>query len=505
MIFSNKTILTKIANEIEGYENKLRKQESLIQFEVFMDRMKTYVEEYLRTFYKEEDVKGLPTISSVNLARRIVKQEAGVYKHEPYRTFENVSDDQKAVLEQVYKDMNIDVMLQKSNEYFKLQAQNNIQIIPIDGKLQMRVLLNHHFDVIPRPELPEMAAAYILSGYDKSAVLPAPVETDAVNQEIADPDDYKSDQRIYVLWSDQENFRFDAAGNILDQDVENKIGILPFVDISPAKDFEFFVRQGSSVTDFTIQFNAALTDMSQIVRMQGFAQAYMIASETMMPQSIKVGPAIAIKMPVNPNQPEVRPEFGFAQPNADIGGSLSYIESLLAMFLTSRGLDPKTITASGDAKSFSSGMERLLSMIEKFEASRSDFAIYQYAEKKIFEIVKAYLNTYAGTDVLDYQIAPLSDAATISVVFEEPEMIETELDKLAEIEKKMDLGLMTRLEAIMYDREIGEVEAEKILEKINLESRPVMPTQAAQTIIEVDDNMDDEEDMNGETEGPDSN
>lgn len=474
--YASPLLTAKIAKEIEGSENVERRTQSLKQFEVYMDRMEDYVRTYLRTFYNEKDVEGLPVISSINLARRIVKQEASIYKCPPTRTFEGCSEEQVKVLEQVYKDMSLDAMLQKSNEYFKLQAQNNIQIIPHEGVLKIRVLLNHHFDVVPKPANQEQADAYILSGFDKLMQIPGPDQwrSDGTDETIADVDDWKSGDKIFVLWSDDFNFLFNDRGQALGGYTPNPIGICPFVDISPAKDFEFFIRQGSSVTDFTVQFNAALTDMSQIMRMQGFAQAFLIAGKDEMPVSMKVGPSICVKL-TQAEGSSVTPQFGFAQPNADLAGSLSYLESLVALFLSSRGLDPKSISGSGEGTRYTSGMERLLSMIEKFEATRSDFNVYEKAEHKIFKIVKAYLNTYAGTDILKYKISPLSEDAEISIKFEEPEMIETEMDKITLYKEKLELGIMSKLEAIMEDRDITEEEAQKIKDKIDEETQMDMP------------------------------
>lgn len=473
--YANTSLIKKLVEEIKAPENKARREQSLKQFEIYMDRMEPFVRHHLETFYNENDIKSLPLVSSINLARRIVKQEASIYKCPPTRTFTNVSNEQKAVLEQVYKDMNIDQMLQKSNEYFKLQGQNTVQITIRDQMLSMRVFLNHHYDVVPEQSAPEFADAYVLSGLNKSFMLPSigntsdgygQTNSDSVNQTIADMDDYQG-VKMYVLWSDLFNFLFDENGNVLGGFTPNPIGIKPFVDISPAKDFEFFVRQGQSVTDFTVQFNASLTDMSQIVRLQGFAQAYLIAPESTMPTSMKIGPAICVRLPIKESDAGSRPEFGFAQPNADLDGSMKFLESLVALFLTSRGLDPKTISANGDAHQYTSGMERLLAMMEKFEATRSDFNIYQNAEKQIFKVVKAYLNAYAGTNVLKYNLAPLGDDVEVSVVFEEPEMIETEADKITLLEKKLDLGLISKVEAIMEDREIDKDEALKIKEEID--------------------------------------
>jgi len=469
--YSNPNVLKKITEEIGSYENLERKQLSLKQFEVYMDRMLPFVKQHLQCFYGADDVGSLPIVSSINLSKRIVNQEAKVYSTPPVRTFTGVSEEQAFFLEALYEEMNVNAMMQKSNQYFKLQAQNTVQILPIMGELKMRVLLNHQFDVVPSEVMPEIADAYILTGYDKSLRLPQinslNPNADNMNQMIADSDDYKSSTKVSVLWSKDFNFIFNEKGSVIGEVTPNPINILPFLDIAPAKDFEFFVRDGSSVTEFTIQFNSALTDMSQIVRMQGFAQAYMIAAETMMPTSLKIGPLIAVKMPINPNQPEIRPEFGFAQPNADISGSMGYLESLIALFLSSRGIDPKTVSGKGEATTYSSGMERLLSMISAFDVARSDFTIYENAEKKMFEIIKAYLNTYSGTDVLNYNVPLIPEGAGIEIKYHSPEMIKTDEDKLNIIERKLDLGLISKIDAIAEDRGIDREEALKVKQEID--------------------------------------
>jgi hypothetical protein len=485
--YADRNILKTIADEIKAPENNKRKDESIAQFEVFMDRMKPYVDRYMLCFYNQDDIQNVPVISSINLARRIVKQEASIYKIAPERTFTGVSEDQAAVLTKIYKDMNADVMLDKSNEYFKLQGQNVIQVIPYGGKLKMRVFLMHQLDAVPDPMQPEVADAYILSGYNKLEALPES-GSDGVNQSIADADDYKSNKQM-VLWSKEFNFFMTQSGEPIGPTDINPINELPFIDVSPAKDFEFFIRQGSNVAEFTVQFNASLSDMSQVVRMQGFAQAYLIGPEGMMPESVKVGSSVLVKLPINPNQPEARPEFGFAQPNADLEGSMKFLESLLAMYLTTRGLDPKTISASGDGKQFTSGLERLLSMIEKFDATRSDFAIYERAEKDLFRIVKAYVNTYAGTDILNYKIAAIPDDADVEIKFHEPEMIETEADKLKEIQTKLDLGLISKVEAIMEDRGIPQDQAIIVMNKIKEDMAIEMPDQAIETPQGLEENQ----------------
>ena len=128
-----------IIKEIKGTENEARKVESLRQVEIYNDRIYQHVWERLRRNFSQNTLSEMPVIASINLARRIAKQEASIYKTAPKRTWTNLTDQQIEVVKRIYKDMGIDSKMLKSNESFKLQNQNHLMVIPKKGKLVMRV------------------------------------------------------------------------------------------------------------------------------------------------------------------------------------------------------------------------------------------------------------------------------------------------------------------------------------------------------------------------------
>lgn len=456
---------TQIIEEIGTDENKRRKNISVSEFEIYQDDLMKYVKSYLRGLYSDETLKEMPIIASVNLAKRTINQEASIYKTPPKRTFVGLTDEQVRVVTQVYQDLQLDKKMLKSNQYFKLQKQTHIQILPFQGKLMARVLLNHHLDVVPSPLNPEFADAYIVNGYDKSQNLDVQTGSDGSNQAIAEQDDYKASLNRFALWSEQFNFIMDGKGNIISgQNVSNDLGLMPFIEVAPDKDFEYWIKGGQAITDFTIQYNGALTDLAHVVRMQGFAQAWLKGPENLIPQNVQIGPNFILKLPIDPNNPTPT-DFGFASPNSDIAGSISFIELLLSNFLTSRGLDPKLISGKGEAQAYSSGIERLLSMFEKFDASRTDLSTYETVEKRIFKVVAQYLNKFSGS-ILNYSIAPIPESADVVVEFQKPEMVQTEQDKLDNIARKKELGLMSDTDAIMefygLSREQAEIKKNEI-------------------------------------------
>jgi hypothetical protein len=489
--YGNLQLRKNIVDEILSNNNKIQKNDSLKQFEIFRGRLLPYVKQYLQGMLSNDTVNEMPIVSSINLAKRVVKSTATLYQECPVRTFTGLTEEQTQVLEQVYEDMDIDQKMQKANEAYKLQDQTHIQVVPQDGKLYLRCLMRHHLDAVPSPMNPEMADAYIVNGFDRSMFVPRLSQSeDAANQTIADPEDYKSQTTKFALWSDEFNFIMNENGSIISgPDVSNPIGMKPFVDIAGYKDYEYFNRLDMSIVDFAVQLNAAMSDLGQIVRMQGFAQAFLKCAESMIPQNIQVGPNYIIKLPIDPNNP-VETDFGFASPSPDLAGSISYIETLLSTFLSSIGLDPKIVSGKGDAQKFNSGIERLLSMLERFEATRSDMELFEQAERKLFKIVVQYLNTYSGTDILKYKISTIPEDADVEIEFKKPEMVQTESEKIQSIRDKIELNLITQTEAIMMDRNVSEEAAIEIKKQIDAESQQQLQSMNQQDVSNGEDNRD---------------
>jgi hypothetical protein len=269
----------------------------------------------------------------------------------------------------------------------------------------------------------------------------------------------------YVVWTKDYNFTMDGNGNILTEpdQINNPLGIVPIVDISIEKDFEYWVRQGQAVTGFTIDYNCLLSSIAQVMHMQGFAQAYLIASEDIMAENVTVGANHILKLPISADGQ--RPEFGFASPSADLTGSIQLLETTLANFLSSRGIDPDTISGSLQANTSTSGVQELLRQIKQFKATKDDFAIYEHVEAQIYKIIKAWHNAAVATDLLDskYLSRDIPDSSDLSVMFNKPEMQTTEQEKIAAWQSKIELGAASRVDMIM---DMYNLEREDALEKI---------------------------------------
>jgi hypothetical protein len=453
--------------DIKSSENTSRKSESLKAFEIYNDRIRKYVVDYLLGQYSKSTVSDYVIISSINLAKRIASKEASLYKDAPKRSFSGLTQDQSDELIKLYEKSEIDKCLFKANVYFKMQSQATLKVVAKNNKIDARALLPHHFDVIPSDEDPELAQTVVMNSYDKSL----DVSSDMQNQSIADIDDYKKSLNKYIVWSDKDNFIFDGNGNTTGEVLPNPIGKIPFVDISGLKDFEYFVRSGQPLVDFTIQYNSALSDLQQLVKMQAFGVAILKTSKDLMPSSLTIGVNKVIHLPIDPSQP-VQPDFGFVNAGADVSGSISAVENLLSNFLSSRGLDPKTINGQSDSGAkYNSGLDRLLGMISDLEANKQDKEVFIKAELDLFDLIKKWNYATSATDeaILSFVIP---DNCNISVEYHSPEMIQSESDKLENIKKKLDLGIANKQMAIAEFYDLSMEDAEEKLLEIQSESSP---------------------------------
>lgn len=472
---TSKATRKRIIEEIEGDENLRRKEESFARFEIYRERQKNYIKHRLISESSKETVDKMRKFTSINFTRKMIKELASIYKHSPIRSFTDVSDDQSIAILNHYERMLADVKLKKSNKYFKLHEQACIQTIPKFGQVQLRVYQPHHYDVVPNEDNPEVGEVYIISSFDRSRSF---ITLDSNNQLIADPDDWRV-KKVYYWWSREFNFSTNYQGDIITpsgidfnpdyREYLNPIGMLNFTDIATEKDFEYWVRTGSSITEFNIEFGASVSDVCNISKIQGYSQAVFKSVEK--PTSLAVGPHQALWLKIDPADTEsTKPEFAFVSPSPDLNASISLNENLLRMFLASRDMSFSTGITD---KSFSSGLERLLASIEKWEASQDDLDLYLGVEKQVFRQFKAWNNYLESVNERipdSIRAGMISDQTDIEVEFLKPEMIQTRSEKLDYISKQLDLGLMSDVEAIQELRGVSEDAALSILDTIKKRS-----------------------------------
>lgn len=465
-----------LIEQIESNQNKGRKGKSYRSSEIYRDNIKQYVINELREQFSEQTIKEMPISSSANVCKRVVNQQATIYNAAPERMWTELSDDQQQVAWDIYHEMKVNKKLSMANKYYKLHKHCLLWMIPKDGKLTLRVLQPHQWDVVVDKSDPERAEAYVISGFDNTTQLfdfANEPNTATGNKSLSDQaiDNYnqslnfkkQEDQKnkSYLVWTKEYNYIMRGDGSFASEIEPNPIGELPFIEVHDEKEFEYWIRSAEMYPRFTVELNARKSEIAQIVKMQGFAQAIISGPRDMLMQNFQIGPNFALLLPKEVNGVEVT--FEYAQPGSNIEGALKFLESELSLFLSSEGIDPKTITANGESQTFTSGLERLLSLIEKMSASRADYDLFQYVETRIWELIKKWSIALQNTENLrpDLKLGAISEQSEVVVKFAQPEVVTTDLEKLDIAQRRIDMGLSSPINELMIMNDLTREQAEE--------------------------------------------
>jgi hypothetical protein len=461
-----------ILKEILGDENKMRKAESYRRAEIYNKRHQPFVERKLKEEFPEAH-KDMRKVLSINIAKRISDKAASLYQTPPERSYFDdagtLDESSTAILGAHYAQANVDTKLLRAQRTKKYQNQCVLQVVPARGIIDLRVYHPHQIDCVPMQDDPETPFAFVINAYDRSHSVTG---GDGHDQKISDRNDGERQAlkaMRFVWWSREHNFITDGLGDLVTDpgDVENPIGELPFIDVSDEKENEFWVRKGSSVIDFAIDFAVVISDTANINRLQGYAQGVIRSVEK--PLDVRVGPNQLIWLPLDPNNPQLQPDLTFATPNPDMNASLDLLDRLVNYFMTAEGVDPKTINSKGESKSFSSGLERLLSHVEQFEQSRDELEYFRWIEGEVFRLMVLWHNSFVGAANSplkpELQGPSIPDNAYLTVNFAKPEMIQTKAQAEESELKLLEVGLRSEVQALMTIDGLDEVEAVERLMK----------------------------------------
>jgi len=495
-----------IIDEITSEENLSRKRAEQRKFDIYRNRQAQYVLERLNSEFGPKSTINMRKVLSINPLPRIIDEQASLYVTEPERHFLNASEAELSFCEGLYHECKVDQKMRLANRYYKLFEQCFLYVLPMGGKLVTRVLSPKDLDVIPDSENPERAYAYILNVWDmdqRSTYLNTAYYADnyaynyndSNNQKIADDNDRLA-MRKYVVWTDELHFTMDGNGAIIGEVILNPIGMCPFIDISHEKDFQFFVRRGSSAAEFTIDLLSQLSDLANVSRLQAYSQAIVYSAEE--PKNLMVGPSKVLWLKLDPNTPNTEPKFVFESPSPDLASGLEIINTQLKMFLSSIGLNPAVVSGKNELKSFASGIDHLLSNLDKFQASKQDMDLFRWVEHEYFELLKAWSNVMqqvSGDGELEpeFRGPQISDAVEVEIAFKEPMDVQTRQEKEDSMIKLIDAGLMSKVEAISELRDVSVDRAEEILAEINSDMSQVTAPQVVQiptenVLMEMSDN-----------------
>lgn len=172
----------------------------------------------------------------------------------------------------------------------------------------------------------------------------------------------------------------------------NALGRIPVVMLraeSPAPG-EWWAPLPEDYLDAQRAANHDKTDVGHIARLQGYGQPKMKGVKLAKAKEQELGPETIVVAEGE------GADFDFARPQPDITGYLAANEDFLRSVIASSGLNPQTFMRSAGITALAKQIE----LIDRQSARKSRMKVLRRGEQDIFDLIRAWINTQRGAEVV---------------------------------------------------------------------------------------------------------
>lgn len=451
-------VITQIISDIEGGEERNRKTEAFDSWQVYSGNVYPYV--------KDEIISTRPkswvgyTISDISFSKMIVDTKAKSYKEQPLR---KIAGEDKAKTER-YHEIMAEGDAKRQMPYFDTVMELHkhglfwVNNRDSDNKYQFMSLQKFENSIVRDKDTGELLA--VILNYGNRDITANAHSGDGIDNLIAESQaDSSAQSKIYAMWS-RDNYvvikvEYEKVQTMTGEKIkksityvpipdnpkmENKIGIIPFVYVS--KEMVMDYPTTSPLAQQTINANVLMSEYLSASKIQGVGQLVVKYPERMENRFKKLttGLLSAIKLPQSKNPEDAKTEADYISPSPDLEGQRSAVITYIKQMLNEHGIK-NTSSVESNGQDFSSGIQMAIANSSVQDIIEQNQLAYVEMEKQIFEIVKKW-EEFRGNSVF-------SEDDEIQVIFKKPKVMISDAEVLANIEKRMALGLLEEYEALM--------------------------------------------------------
>jgi hypothetical protein len=454
--------------EIELNENVMRKKHTYDAYQCYEGNLRFYVQEKLKKMYPA--TWEMFQVSDYSAIKKIVDKKSKSYKEAPKRYLEN--ENETRLYQDILKKFELNKAMKKFDTYYNrhkycLMAvfyERELEYGEVEERFKFIPLAPFEFDV----ELDEMGdlETVILSYPDEQVV--NTIKTDNIDTKIAGlVQDAGRDTKTYVVWTKEQHLVYEGRKKtdgsrtferlIIEGNEQgiNPYGVLPFVYVP--EDFSQDYPVDSPLHLQTIELNAEMSTYYT----SGTLQIGTLVLKFPTSQAIETvtnGLFTGMKLPQsdNPDAPETTAEY--ISPSPNMSGHKEAILTHMQAILDEQGINSNQIISPNEK--FTSGFDRLLASADVQDIiSDNQQNVYLGVEREIYKIVKEIYKNFINRNIFNSE--------DLSVVYQKPKVLISDTEKLTNIEKMEQLGLLSPWEKFMLiDPNLSEEDAKAKLEEI---------------------------------------
>lgn len=471
----DKQVIMRILSEMEKSEERDRRTHSFDAYQIYSGNQANYVEQMIMA-KRPKSYQGYIT-SDISIARMVTKKRSQSYLLPPSRETEN-----DELMEEIYKGAMADRSFQAFDEGFNLHKHMIMWVnyVQEEERIQFMPLHPYEFSLVRDKDSGEVEI--VILNYPNRDLTANANSGDGLSDLISESQaDSSANGNHYVFWSKDQvvkvfikNTEVTIDGkNELKTDVTyvpiegnpksvNPIGMLPFVYLSD--DLSVDMPTPNPLANQSVSWNYQWSEVLTSSNIQGSGQFVLRYPESMQGNmdKINIGLLSAVELPQkeDPNMPSTEAEY--ISPSPDLASQREISMTYLKMILKEHGIDGENMEL-GESSAVS-GISKAISGSNVQKIISNNQMMYERVEQACFEIVKAWVN--------EAQIAGKSFGQDdgLVVIYPKPKVLMSDKETLDVIEKKLELGLIEKWEALVaLDPNLTEENAKDKLNQIQLE------------------------------------
>jgi len=477
-----------IITDIQSQENKERKENAWKAWQVCQGNTKHFVQEELKRIYPDTWKKFRP--GDISLAKNINNKKAKAYKIPPQRILtgamnDTTQDRENELLNNIYKTGEFNRVFNEFDAIFNYYRYScvwisYIQDYVVEPYYWARALKPYEYDLV-RDEYTGVPIIFILT-YD-GEITEKDVYNDKTNQTITESQsDEWAEVKYYAMWTKSNhvlvketryyvtennqknlevNFEFETiVGN---ENNTNPFGTLPISFLSADLNPDYPIE--NNLYKQSIDWNINYSDYLTAVVSQGHGQLILKHPRSQqVGKDIYVGQHTAICLPQEDNENPT--DAAYINANPDLPGQLESLKFGAIRIMEEHGIKSGS-SAGTDSESFTSGLDRLIAGADVQDIIESNQNLYSIVENEVYDIIKSAEKNGLGRNTFT------SDS--LIVHYEKPKVHITDREKLDNLEKMINLGLLEDWEKFqIVNPNMSEEEAIEKAAKVKEQTKTVI-------------------------------
>ena len=467
----NDGYVRRLIQDVESSQNKDRREAEIKSFEVYSGNLKEHVETRIKDLYPK--TYGSFSIADLNMSKKIVDKMSKAYKQAPQRELSR--DTENEAYGNLMRHASSSAAWQCFDVYYNLHRYAAMWFSYVkdemgEDKIILRPLAPFQFSRV----VDSVGNTEVFIVNFPSSDYYSTTDTDGRKSIIQDSHQDTSCKR-YAMWNKDQHvvvrvYETDGEDSTCrityesiegNENNENPLGVIPAV----------FCQQGdnaalpivnpltSQVIEFNQQYSVMLTGSS----LQTFGHLVLSHPEDqVMPNEIYNSLFTYSRLPQKEGDSPTT--LSYLNPSPNMDGQLQIMQNYGHQIITEHLGDGSQNVSGSD--NFTSGLDRMIAQSDITNIIESNQQVYAKAENDLYLIIRAY---YEAMNDMRFR------TDTLTVKYPKAKPIESEAEILANIEKKLQLGLIEKFEALMMlDPNMSSDNAKDKISRVSEENRAAM-------------------------------